>query len=82
MSPIMTRNEHEARHQNDRRHPGHAQQLCIARLSIERLEREQSEGRLPGVDLLTDFQLQPEQVLEQQEVALSICLLIHARARH
>ena len=37
---------------------------AIGPLIIERLEREQSAGRLPGVDLLTDFQLQPEHVLD------------------
>ena len=37
---------------------------AIGSLMIERLEREQSAGRLPGVDLLTDFQLQPEHALD------------------
>jgi hydrogenase maturation protease len=37
---------------------------AIGPLMIERLEREQSAGRLPGVDLLTDFQLQPEHALD------------------
>ena len=37
---------------------------AIGPLMIERLEREQSAGRLSGVDLLTDFQLQPEHALD------------------
>jgi hydrogenase maturation protease len=37
---------------------------AIGPMMIERLEREQSAGRLPGVDLLTDFQLQPEHALD------------------
>lgn len=37
---------------------------AIGPLMIERLEHEQSAGRLPGVDLLSDFQLQPEHALD------------------
>lgn len=37
---------------------------AIGPLLIERLALAQSAGRLPGVDLLTDFQLQPEHALD------------------
>jgi hydrogenase maturation protease len=37
---------------------------ALGPMLIERLEREQTAGRLPGVDLLTDFQLQPEHALD------------------
>lgn len=37
---------------------------ALGPLLIERIEREQTAGRVPGVDLLTDFQLQPEHALD------------------
>ncbi|ESQ14963.1 MAG: hypothetical protein N838_10105 [Thiohalocapsa sp. PB-PSB1] len=37
---------------------------ALGPLLIERLMREQAVGRLPGVDLLTDFQFQPEHALD------------------
>ncbi|MGB5737134.1 MAG: hydrogenase maturation protease [Thiohalocapsa sp.] len=37
---------------------------ALGPMMIQRLEREHSAGRLPGVDLLTDFQLQPEHALD------------------
>ena len=37
---------------------------ALGPMMIQRLAREQTAGRLPGVDLLTDFQLQPEHALD------------------
>ncbi|MGB5830450.1 MAG: hydrogenase maturation protease, partial [Thiohalocapsa sp.] len=37
---------------------------ALGPMMIQRLEREQRAGRLPSVDLLTDFQLQPEHALD------------------
>jgi hydrogenase maturation protease len=37
---------------------------ALGPMMIQRLEREERAGRLPAVDLLTDFQLQPEHALD------------------